>query len=170
MNSRIQWADHMNTLIKKSPTDQDQDTLTNSLVSSYEHTLRLVLAKDEKLKTDYDNYLALALVIREQLIDRWLATEERYTRDNVKRVCYLSMEFLMGRYLQNSILNMDLEETLRSAMFQQGMILEDMYEQEFDPGLGNGGLGRLAACFLDSMATWDIPAIGYGIRYEFGIF
>ena len=143
---------------------------TTSLISSYQNTLRLVLAKDEKLTTDYDAYLALALVCREQLVDRWLETETRYSQDNVKRVCYLSMEFLMGRYLQNSILNMDLEEELRAAMFQQGIVIEDMYDQEFDPGLGNGGLGRLAACFLDSMATLDIPAIGYGIRYEFGIF
>jgi len=141
-----------------------------SLIKSFQHTLRLVLAKDEKLITDYDAYLALALVCREQLVDRWLETELSYSKDNVKRVCYLSMEFLMGRYLQNAILNMDLEEKLRDAMFQQGMVLEDMYDQEFDPGLGNGGLGRLAACFLDSMATLDIPAIGYGIRYEFGIF
>ena len=143
---------------------------SNSFANSFQRTLRLVLAKDETIRTDYDAYLALALVCREQLIDRWLETEKRYAQDNVKRVCYLSMEFLMGRYLQNAVLNMDLEETLREAMYHQGLVLEDIYDQEFDPGLGNGGLGRLAACFLDSMATLDIPAIGYGIRYEFGIF
>jgi len=143
---------------------------SNSFANSFQRTLRLVLAKDETIRTDYDAYLSLALVCREQLIDRWLETEKRYVQDNVKRVCYLSMEFLMGRYLQNAVLNMNLEETLRDSMYQQGMVLEDIYDQEFDPGLGNGGLGRLAACFLDSMATLDIPAIGYGIRYEFGIF
>ena len=129
-----------------------------SLSDSYQKTLRLVLAKNQELITNYDAYLALALVCREQLVDRWLETEKKYLADNVKRVCYLSMEFLMGRYLQNAILNMDLEDTLREAMYRQGLVLEDIYEEEFDPGLGNGGLGRLAACFLDSMATLDIPA------------
>ena len=142
----------------------------SSLSDSYQKTLRLVLAKNQELITNYDAYLALALVCREQLVDRWLETEKKYLANNAKRVCYLSMEFLMGRYLQNAILNMDLEDTLREAMYRQGLVLEDIYEEEFDPGLGNGGLGRLAACFLDSMATLDIPAIGYGIRYEFGIF
>lgn len=142
----------------------------NHIIQSFQQTLRLALAKDNNSQSDYDAYLALALVCREKLVDRWLETQKRYTQENVKRVCYLSMEFLMGRYLQNTVLNMDLEQTLRDAMYQQGMVLEDMYEQEFDPGLGNGGLGRLAACFLDSMATHDIPSIGYGIRYEFGIF
>ena len=141
-----------------------------SLVEAYQRTLRLILAKNEDLITPYDSYHALALVCRERLVDRWLETEKKYAQGNVKRVCYLSMEFLMGRHLQNAVLNMDLEENLREAMHRQGMVLEDLYEQEFDPGLGNGGLGRLAACFLDSMATLDIPAIGYGIRYEFGIF
>lgn len=141
-----------------------------SLIEAYQRTLRLVLAKNNELVTGYDSYLALAMVCREQLVDRWLETEKKYHEENVKRVCYLSMEFLMGRFLQNAVLNMELEDTLREAMYQQGMVLEDIYEEEFDPGLGNGGLGRLAACFLDSMATLDIPAIGYGIRYEFGIF
>lgn len=148
----------------------DKEAEVQVLAASYLRTLRLVLARDKELTTDYDTYRALALVCREQLVDRWLETERRYTAENVKRVCYLSMEFLMGRYLQNCVINMDLEKHLRAAMFQQGLVLEDIYEQEFDPGLGNGGLGRLAACFLDSMATLDIPAIGYGIRYEFGIF
>jgi starch phosphorylase len=143
---------------------------SSSFATGYQRTLRLALAKDESMSTDYDAYLALASLCREQLIDRWLETEKRYTEDNVKRVSYLSMEFLMGRYLQNVVLNMDLEDSLRDAMYQQGMVLEDIYDQEFDPGLGNGGLGRLAACFLDSMATLDIPAVGYGIRYEYGIF
>lgn len=151
-------------------TDISKEQSRLSLVDSYKRTLRLALAKDETVRTDYDSYLALALVCREQLVERWLETEKKYQQENVKRVCYLSMEFLMGRYLQNAVLNMDLEDTLREAMYEQGMVLEDIYEEEFDPGLGNGGLGRLAACFLDSMATLDIPAIGYGIRYEFGIF
>ena len=137
---------------------------------NYLRNLRLLLAKDNDLAGSYDAYLALALLCREQLIDRWLTTQKRYRTEKVKRVCYLSMEFLMGRYLQNAVLNMDLEDDVRRVMQQNGMILEDIYQQEFDPGLGNGGLGRLASCFLDSMATKDIPTIGYGLRYEFGIF
>lgn len=141
----------------------------NRLEDDYQRTLRLALAKDSE-HSSYDAYLALALVCREKLIDRWLSTRKKQQADNAKQVYYLSLEFLMGRYLQNSVLNMDIEEKLREAMNHQGMVLEDIYEEEFDPGLGNGGLGRLAACFLDSMATMDIPATGYGIRYEFGIF
>ena len=137
--------------------------------SDYLHSLRIALAKDEE-QYPYDAYYTLALLCREKLIDRWLNTRERYRKNDVKQVYYLSLEFLMGRYLQNSVLNMDIEEDLRQIMHQRGMVLEDIYEEEYDPGLGNGGLGRLAACFLDSMATLDIPATGYGIRYEFGIF
>lgn len=82
----------------------------------------------------------------------------------------MSLEFLMGRLLQNSLVNIDMEEKYKNALTQIGFKLEDLYEEEVDQGLGNGGLGRLAACFLDSLATLDIPAMGYGIRYDYGIF
>jgi starch phosphorylase len=88
----------------------------------------------------------------------------------VKRVSYLSLEFLMGRSMQNALLNMDLEANYREAMEELGYKLEDLYDEERDAALGNGGLGRLAACFLDSMATLELPAWGYGIRYDYGIF
>jgi len=139
-------------------------------LEDFRRVLRLVLARRETMASEYDAYSALALLCRERLIDRWLDTQERHDRQDPKRVYYLSLEFLMGRHLQNAVLNMDLEDAVRGAMQRFGLVLEDLYEQEFDPGLGNGGLGRLAACFLDSMATLDIPAYGYGIRYEFGIF
>ncbi len=152
-----------------NPSQGQNIAKDDTLINDYQRTLRLVLAKTKE-KNRYDAYLTLALVCREQLVDRWLETQERYLKDNAKRVCYLSLEFLMGRFLQNAVLNMDLEDTVRDVMHRQGMVLEDIYDQEFEPGLGNGGLGRLAACFLDSMATQDIPAVGYGIRYQFGIF
>ena len=88
----------------------------------------------------------------------------------MKRVYYLSLEFLMGRMLQNMLVNIDMEEKYKSALMDIGYDLENLYEQEVDAALGNGGLGRLAACFLDSMATLELPAWGYGIRYDYGIF
>ncbi|MEY2976916.1 MAG: hypothetical protein RLZZ435_1055 [Cyanobacteriota bacterium] len=126
--------------------------------------------KYESIATKEDYYQALSYTIRDRLLYRWLATQKVYTEQKVKRVCYLSAEFLMGRHLGNSLINLDLYERVEQALKESGLDLTDLLEQEDDPGLGNGGLGRLAACFLDSLATLEIPAIGYGIRYEFGIF
>ncbi|MGA1410246.1 MAG: glycogen/starch/alpha-glucan phosphorylase [Prochlorotrichaceae cyanobacterium] len=126
--------------------------------------------KYESIATKEDYYQALSYTIRDRLLYRWLATQKTYTEQKVKRVCYLSAEFLMGRHLGNSLINLDLYERVEQALKESGLDLTDLLEQEDDPGLGNGGLGRLAACFLDSLATLEIPAIGYGIRYEFGIF
>ncbi|MBU0713648.1 glycogen/starch/alpha-glucan phosphorylase [bacterium] len=148
----------------------DNKIKAQKITDAYKNALHMALAKNDKNATDYDHYQALALAIRNHLVERWLRTQDKYKERNVKRVYYLSMEFLMGRALQNAVLNLDLEDSARAAMTSLGQILEDLYEQEFDPGLGNGGLGRLAACFLDSLATLDMPAYGCGIRYEFGIF
>ena len=126
--------------------------------------------KYESIATKEDYYQALSYTIRDRLLYRWLATQKTYTEQKAKRVCYLSAEFLMGRHLGNSLINLDLYERVNQALKESGLDLTDLLEQEDDPGLGNGGLGRLAACFLDSLATLEIPAIGYGIRYEFGIF
>ena len=108
--------------------------------------------------------------IRDRLIESWNDTNYHFEQMQVKRVSYLSLEFLMGRSMQNALLNMDLEGNYRQAMEELGYRLEDLYDEERDAALGNGGLGRLAACFLDSMATLDLPAWGYGIRYDYGIF
>ncbi|MBI4027765.1 MAG: glycogen/starch/alpha-glucan phosphorylase [Verrucomicrobia bacterium] len=132
--------------------------------------LRLALGKEPRNASAYDKYQSLALAMRARLMDDWLETEKRYHAGDVKKVHYLSLEFLMGRTLQNAILNLDLEDDARSVMREMAMVLEDVYEEEHDAGLGNGGLGRLAACFLDSLATLGIPACGHGIRYEYGIF
>jgi starch phosphorylase len=120
--------------------------------------------------TQYERYLAIAYTVRDELIDRWAKTQKSYYDNNVKRVYYLSLEFLMGRTLGNAILNLNIEDEISDALNKLGIELEDLREAEVDAGLGNGGLGRLAACFIDSMATLEIPAYGMGIRYEYGMF
>ena len=134
------------------------------------NNLEYNLAKDKFSITAYDKFLSLSYTVRDRLIERWITTRQQYHKQNVKRVYYLSMEFLMGRLLSNNILNLGLDDACKMAMKDLGMDFEDIIDQECDAGLGNGGLGRLAACFLDSMATLELPTVGYGIRYEFGIF
>jgi starch phosphorylase len=120
--------------------------------------------------TPLDYYTAVAYTVRDRLLRRWLDTLERNIGSNVRVVSYLSAEFLMGPHLKNNILNLGIEEQIEQALKELNLDLDTISEQEEEPGLGNGGLGRLAACYLDSMATLGIPAVGYGIRYEFGIF
>jgi starch phosphorylase len=115
-------------------------------------------------------YRALALAIRDRVCQHWRATRERFAATGNRRVHYLSLEFLLGRSLNNAIQNLDLDESVRRALHHYGLELEEVAEEEHDAGLGNGGLGRLAACFLDSCANLDLPVAGYGIRYEFGMF
>ena len=115
-------------------------------------------------------YKALAFTVRDHLVNRWVKTQRTYYDESAKRVYYLSLEFLLGRLLDNCLLNLDLDEKVRTALTEMGYRLEDLAEEEVDAGLGNGGLGRLAACFLDSMATLGVPAYGYGIRYDYGMF
>jgi len=115
-------------------------------------------------------YEAAALTVRDRLIERWRDTREHYRTEKPKRVAYLSLEYLMGRTLNNAVLNLDLEHQLERSLRSFGCALEELIDQEQDAGLGNGGLGRLAACFLDSCATLGFPVTGYGIRYDFGIF
>ena len=132
--------------------------------------LRYTLAKAEETATDRDRYVALAQSIRDRLVERWIETQEAYHRKNVKRIHYLSLEFLMGRLLGNNVINLRLDEACREALADIGIDWNMLRDFESDAGLGNGGLGRLAACFLDSMATMELPAIGYGLRYDYGIF
>jgi glucan phosphorylase len=117
-----------------------------------------------------DRFEAFARSVRDILSQRWLLTEDAYARENPKRVCYLSMEFLIGRSLANNVMNLLLEPLAKQAAKQKNLDWLGLLEQEPDAGLGNGGLGRLAACFLDSMATMQLPAMGYGLRYEYGMF
>ncbi len=140
------------------------------LLHSFTDHLLYSLAKDQYTATLHDRYMSLALTVRERLTERWIATQQRYYQADAKRVYYLSAEFLLGRALGNNLINLGLFDVAREAMRMLDLDLTDLLEQEVDAGLGNGGLGRLAACFLDSMATLGIPGYGYGIRYEFGMF
>ena len=127
-------------------------------------------AKDLRSATPRDIYQALAHTVRDRLVHRWLVTQRTYEENDVKHVYYLSSEFLTGRSLGLCLLNLDLYETAEALAAEHGLDLDTVMSQEGDPGLGNGGLGRLAACFMDSLATLGLPAVGYGIRYDFGIF
>jgi starch phosphorylase len=140
------------------------------LRSDFEHHLRRTLAKDRYTATQRDRYYAIALAVRDRLVERWIATQQTHHKRNVKRIFYLSLEFLIGRLLGSNVINLQLEDACRQALFEDGLDWDDLRDQEVDAGLGNGGLGRLAACFLDSMATLNLPAVGYGLRYDFGIF
>ena len=120
--------------------------------------------------TQNDLYMALAYTVRDRLAERWLQTIKNYQAQDVRVVCYLSAEFLTGPHLGNNLINLGIYDEAEEAMHRLGLDLGQLIEQEEEPGLGNGGLGRLASCFMDSLATLDIPAIGYGIRYEYGIF
>lgn len=132
--------------------------------------LHLTLGSDRVEGDHRYLYSAAAITVRDRLVERWRATRERYADQATKRVAYLSLEFLMGRALSNAVLNLDMDEGLRAAIKDYGVSLEELAESERDAGLGNGGLGRLAACFLDSCATLGLPVTGYGIRYDYGMF
>src|SRR6188768_2471370 len=128
------------------------------------------IGTDLSFATPSEAYLALAYTVRDRLIQRWLDTLHAGIDSQNRFVCYLSAEYLIGRQLDNNLLNTDTEDLAREALADLGLSLDELRTLESEPGLGNGGLGRLAACYLDSLATLRIPAIGYGIRYEFGIF
>uniref|UniRef100_A0A8C4X3D4 Alpha-1,4 glucan phosphorylase n=1 Tax=Erpetoichthys calabaricus TaxID=27687 RepID=A0A8C4X3D4_ERPCA len=140
------------------------------LKKNFNRHLHFTLVKDRNVSTPRDYYFALAHTVRDHLIGRWIRTQQHYYEKDPKRIYYLSLEFYIGRTLQNTMVNLALENACDEAMYQLGLDMEDLEEIEEDAGLGNGGLGRLAACFLDSMATLGLAAYGYGIRYEFGIF
>ncbi|MEN6445857.1 MAG: glycogen/starch/alpha-glucan phosphorylase [Candidatus Cloacimonas sp.] len=142
----------------------------SELKSLFLNHLEYSLIKDTTTVNKWDIYYALALSLRDLLIERWLRTQYEYRKQDVKKVYYLSMEFLMGRMLTNSLINLDAYNEVYDMLKEMGYRLEDIIELEPDMGLGNGGLGRLAACFMDSLATQAYPAFGYGIRYDFGIF
>uniref|UniRef100_A0A673XBV0 Alpha-1,4 glucan phosphorylase n=1 Tax=Salmo trutta TaxID=8032 RepID=A0A673XBV0_SALTR len=137
---------------------------------SFNRHLHFTLVKDRNVATPRDYYFALAHTVRDHLVGRWIRTQQYYYEKDPKRIHYLSLEFYMGRTLQNTMINLGLQNACDEAIYQLGLDIEELEEIEEDAGLGNGGLGRLAACFLDSMASLGLAAYGYGIRYEFGIF
>ena len=134
------------------------------------HHLTCSLGKRPEKAVNLDRYHALALTIRDLMMRDWIATRDEYEEKNPRTVCYISLEFLIGRTLGNAMVNLGVEEEAAEAMAELGYKIDEIRDEEVDAGLGNGGLGRLAACFLDSMATLELPAFGYGIRYDYGIF
>lgn len=137
---------------------------------TFNRHLHYTLVKDRNVATPRDYYFALAHTVKDHLVSRWIRTQQHYYEKDPKRVYYLSLEYYMGRSLQNTMINLGIQSSCDEAMYQLGLDIEELEELEEDAGLGNGGLGRLAACFLDSMATLGLAAYGYGIRYEYGIF
>ncbi|KAH8867800.1 Glycogen phosphorylase, liver form [Schistosoma japonicum] len=160
----------MNTRRGSSFKDINLVQDAKNLRDSFNRHLHFYVVKDRNIATMRDFYVALARTVWDQLCSRWMKTREVYAKEDPKMVYFLSMEFFMGRTLKNTMLNVDVAEALDEAMYQLGLDIEELEEMECDAGLGNGGLGRLAACFLDSMATIGLPAYGYGIRYENGAF
>ena len=152
--------------VEDDRTGMSPQTLKRAMLDHLKYTR----SKNQTSATLLDTFFALAHTARDRLVNRWMKTQQDYQEKDPKRIYYLSAEFLLGRFLANNLISLGLYDLAREGVKQYGLELADLLEQETDPGLGNGGLGRLAACFLDSMATLELPGYGYGIRYEFGIF
>jgi glycogen phosphorylase len=156
------------------PSGAEKDSRRGMSAAELKHGildhLHFTQARIPSLATRNDWYMALACAVRERMLDDWIKSLSHMRDRNIKIVSYLSAEFLMGPHLGNNLVNLGIMEQVREAVAELGQELDDLLRQEEEPGLGNGGLGRLAACYMDSLATLRVPAIGYGIRYEFGIF
>jgi starch phosphorylase len=166
MNAQIQY--------RRGTDPKTEDERVAMSKEAFKHdfldNLFCVQGKIPALATRHDYYMALAYTVRDRMLHRWMSTLEAYTTHGSRTVSYLSAEFLMGPHLGNNLLNLGITEEVRQAVRELGLDVDELMTCEDEPGLGNGGLGRLAACFLDSLATLEIPSLGYGIRYEFGIF
>jgi len=158
-------ADHR-PLIEDDRTGMDDASIKRAFLDHLSYSI----GKSAFNSTKLDKFFALALTVRDRLTYRWAQTQETYSKQDVKRIYYLSAEFLLGRSLTNNLHALDLYDRAKKLLADSGLDISDVFESEPEPGLGNGGLGRLAACFLDSMATLGYAGYGYGIRYEFGIF
>ncbi|MBW2527514.1 MAG: glycogen/starch/alpha-glucan phosphorylase [Deltaproteobacteria bacterium] len=166
MNDHVESIESTEIHVEDDRTGMQPATLRRAFVDHVQYSRARILGRSTAL----DRYVALALSLRDRLVHRWEATEQTYDEQDVKRVYYLSAEFLLGRMLRSNLDALDVLQSYRTVLANLGMDLDELIEHEPEPGLGNGGLGRLAACFLDSMATLGYPGGGYGIRYEFGIF
>ena len=157
---------------KKSAKKKDRrvEMSVEGLKEDFAWHVRYTLAKNIERATPRDQYTAFANVVRDRIIERWINTQEEYRSQNTKRVYYMSLEFLMGRLLGNNVINLKADQLCREALKEYGINWNDLRDYETDAGLGNGGLGRLAACYLDSMSTLDLAGLGYGLRYDYGIF
>ncbi|MFI3181026.1 MAG: glycogen/starch/alpha-glucan phosphorylase [Methylococcales bacterium] len=167
MPFRIFQTSKPSTTITELPDlGMDEKHIENDFKRYYGHRL----GRDASCRSPHYAYEAISLTISDRLFERWKRTYTTYKEQDSRRVSYLSMEFLMGRALSNAILNLDIDKVVANAMYDLGLDLEELIESESDAGLGNGGLGRLAACFIDSCATLQLPVTGYGLRYEYGMF
>ena len=151
-------------------TDRRVDMSVQGLKEDFAWHLRYSLAKGDTRVTEHDQYTAFANAVRDRIVERWISTQEEYGRQNTKRVYYMSLEFLIGRLLGNNVINLKADQLCHDALEKFGIDWNDLRDYESDAGLGNGGLGRLAACYLDSMSTLDLAGMGYGLRYDYGIF
>jgi starch phosphorylase len=159
----------MEIIFKKEKRETNKKIVEEIKENFFRHR-KYTLAKDQYTATAHDNFLSVAYTVKDMLIEKWIKTQQTYYDENEKRIYYFSLEFLMGRTLGNSLINLGVFDEFCEAMEDLGLDIEEIRDQEKDAGLGNGGLGRLAACFLDSLATLEFPAYGYGIRYDYGIF
>lgn len=159
-------APQSNIRIEDDRTGLDVETLRRAFADN----LFYIQASFPESASINDFYLALAYLVRDRLMNRWLHSTRTFLQSDSRVVCYLSAEFLLGPHLENNLINLDILEQVKQAVEESGLNYQKLVEQEEEPGLGNGGLGRLAACYMDSLSTLEVPAIGYGIRYEFGIF
>lgn len=150
--------------------DRRVEMSVEGLKDDFAWHLRYTQVKAPENATERDRYAAFAYCVRDRMIERWIETQKMHADKNVKRVYYLSLEFLMGRLLGNNVVNLKMDPIIRDALNDYGIDWNTLRDFELDAGLGNGGLGRLAACFLDSMSTLDLPGMGYGLRYDYGIF
>ncbi|MDD2762223.1 MAG: glycogen/starch/alpha-glucan family phosphorylase, partial [Methylomonas sp.] len=140
------------------------------ITADFKHYYSHRLGRDENCRSPHYAYEALSLAISDRIVERWKKTYNVYRNEDCKKAFYLSMEFLMGRSLSNAMLNLGVDDEVTQALYDMGLEMEELLESEPDAGLGNGGLGRLAACFIDSCATLQLPVTGYGLRYEYGMF
>ncbi len=152
------------------PTHADMDIDKEAIKRAFLDKLFYIQGKFPKLATLTDYYMALAYTVRDLMLRRWVSTAAAYTTQRARTVSYLSAEYLIGPHLGNNLINLGIYDEVRGAIQELGLDFDTLLAQEAEPGLGNGGLGRLAACFIDSLATLEIPTLAYGIRYEFGIF
>jgi glycogen phosphorylase len=153
-------------LTELPPLAMDKPAIDEDFLRYYNRTL----GRDKQHCTNHYLYEALAYTVRDRLMERWKETRFAYEEQDARRTCYLSLEFLMGRALSNAMLNLGISDAVTRVLYDYGIKLEEVQAAEHDAGLGNGGLGRLAACFLDSCATLQLPVLGYGLRYEYGMF
>ena len=161
----------VNALIESERVADERVSLNKEAFKhAFLDNLFYVQGKTPALATKTDYYMALAYTVRDRMLHRWISTAATYTQQGSRTVIYMSAEFLMGPHLGNNLVNLGMYDEVRAAVTEIGLNFEELLAHEDEPGLGNGGLGRLAACFLDSLATLEVPSIGYGIRYEFGIF